>query len=133
MVVRDGRPVMLSFSRFRSEVGGQATTIEQIIKHPRRNWSEHVNAWLDHDAPKIILRYEKLAKGDQGEIDVIATFIGKPQIGQFMGNVEDLRALRPTHVREASNDAGVEEIERNYGDLFWDQHGTAMRRLGYAR
>lgn len=133
VVVRDGRPVMLSFSRFRSEKSDRAVTIEQIIKHPRKSWSEHVTAWLDHDAPKIVLRYEKLANADQSEIDAISNFIGKPQIGRFTGTVDELREIRPTLVQEASNDAGIEEIERNYSKLFWSRHGTAMDRLGYTR
>jgi hypothetical protein len=51
VVVRDGRAVVRSYARFRSEVIGVDTSIKDIICLPKRSWSAHVHAWLDHEGP----------------------------------------------------------------------------------
>lgn len=133
VVVRDARPVMLSYARFRTDRTGSPVTIDQAIAHPRMDWSRHVAAWLDHDAPKLVLRYERLKDGNQDDIDAIARFLDRPQIGRFATDIASLRAQRPTHVREGGNEAGIAAIEREHSDLFWNRHGAVMARLGYAR
>jgi hypothetical protein len=133
VVVRDGRPVMRSYARFKTEVLGRPTTIRELIEDKRDSWSRHVNAWLDHDAPKIVLRYEDLRVGDQNSIDAIGAFLGIQQTGQFSASVDSLREIRPTHIRDAGNEPGIEEIEQDHSEAFWSQHGEAMERLGYRK
>ena len=133
VIVRDGRPVMTSYARFRSEVSGAATGVRAVIRGEPRDWSEHVNAWLDHPATKLLLRYEDLRVARQDTLDAIAAFIGRPQTGAFTATVEELRAIRPTHVRIAANEPGIAEIEEKHARPFWKRHGATMRRLGYAR
>lgn len=133
VIVRDGRPVMTSYARFRREVSGVETGVRAVIRGVPRDWSEHVNAWLDHDAPKLLLRYEDLRIARQDTLDAIAAFLGRPQTGPFTATVEELRAIRPTHVRIAANEPGIAEIEERHAGPFWNRHGATMRRLGYAR
>jgi hypothetical protein len=133
VIVRDGRPVMTSYARFRTEVGGVETGVRAVIRGEPRDWSEHVNAWLDHDAPKLLLRYEDLRIARQEALDAIAAFLGRPQTGAFTATVEELRAIRPTHVRIASNEPGIAEVEADHAGAFWRRHGATMERLGYDR
>lgn len=133
VVVRDARPVMLSYARFRTTRTGSDVTIKQAITHQRMNWSKHVTAWLDHDAPKLVLRYERLKDGNQEDIDAMARFLGKPQTGRFATDIASLKARRSAFVREGGNDAGIAAVERDYSDLFWSRHGEVMTRLGYER
>lgn len=133
VIVRDGRPVMTSFARFRTEVSQIETRVREVIRGEPRDWSEHVTAWLDHPVPKLLLRYEDLRVAKQETLDAIGVFLGRPQIGRFTATVEDLRAARPTHVRVATNEPGIEEIEARHARPFWKRHGAAMERLGYPR
>lgn len=133
VIVRDGRPVMTSFARFRSEMTGRDIPVKAVIDGRPKDWSQHVGAWLDHGGPKLVLRYEDLRVARQEAMDAIAGFIGRPQIGEFTATVEEIRAVRPTHIRVARDEPGIEAIERDHAEAFWSRHGETMRRLGYSR
>lgn len=133
MIVRDGRAVLSSYNRHQNQIAGKSFTLEQIVRGKRGNWSDYVEAWLDAPVEKVMLRYEKLAVGEPGELKKLGDFLGLPQIAPFKSSVEEMRAARPLHVQFADNAHGVEEVEREAGDLFWELHGKTMERLGYAR
>lgn len=133
MIVRDGRAVMSSYTRRQNDIAHKPTTLEEMVRGKKGSWSEHVEAWLDAPMEKVLLRYEKLRVGDPDELKKLGEFIGMPQIAPFDNPVEEMRAALPRHVQVAENGPGIEEVERECGDLFWELHGNAMRRLGYAR
>lgn len=132
-IFRDGRAVLSSYTRHQNHIAKKTHTLEQMIKGRKGNWSEHVEAWLDAPVRKVFLRYEKLSVGDPDELAKLGAFIGMPQIAEYKSAVEEMRAARPLHVQFAENTHGIEEVEREHGDLFWEIHGHAMDRLGYAR
>jgi len=133
VVVRDGRAVVRSYAKFRTTITGTPHTIEDIINIPKRNWSDHINAWLDHEGRKLVLRYEDLREPSDETLGKISAFLSVPRVGDFTVKLDELNLLRPWLINQGRNDEGIELIEQKYGDLFWSRHGEAMRRLGYRR
>lgn len=133
MIVRDGRAVMSSYTRHQNQIAKKPSTLQEMIKGKKGSWSEYVDAWLDAPVEKVLLRYEKLRVGDADELKKLGDFIDMPQISSFKNAVDEMRAARPLHVQVAADMPGIDEVEREAGDLFWELHGKTMGRLGYTR
>lgn len=133
MIVRDGRAVMSSYTRHQNQIAKKNATLQEMIEGKRGSWSEYVEAWLDAPVEKVLLRYEKLRVGDADELKKLGEFIGMPQLQSYKNAVDEMRVARPLHVQVAADLPGIEEVEREAGDLFWEFHGKTMDRLGYTR
>ena len=133
-IVRDGRAALSSRRRYVEEIGKRIYPIEYLAigAHPFVAWGDHVVAWLERSAGKLLLlRYEELSPPSAALLGGIAEFIGRPIVRDFDVTFAELRALNPTFFQVGHNERGINEIARMCPAIFWSGNGAVMNRLGY--
>ncbi|WP_164931322.1 sulfotransferase domain-containing protein [Erythrobacter sp. HKB08] len=115
------------------------------------SWSTNVTSWLDQDEiPLLLVRYEDLLSDPAGQLDRITSFCGLSIDLEKQGAATDAASFE--RLKKAEDDAGFSEKPRA-GKAFFrkgrtggstrelneaqnrrilEDHGAAMRRLGYS-
>lgn len=121
----------------------------EIVPYQRRNWSEHVESWIDApDLRRLVVRYEDMLAEPLATFTRVADFVGLPKDTQSV--TAAIEATRFERLREREAREGFKE--KMNGDFFFRQgraggwrevltamqvsrivadHGRVMRRLGY--
>jgi len=133
-IVRDGRSAVVSHLHYLRQVLGHEISLPDVIGGRMGPlWSHHVRAWaLAPRANRLVVRYEKLAAGDEETLHAIAGFIGAPQHRPFDVPFARMNALAPTFFRRGSDAANIAEMGEEAQALFERLHGQALRDLGYS-
>lgn len=120
-----------------------------IIPYQSRNWSEHVESWIDApDLRRLVVRYEDMLAEPLATFTRVADFVGLPADHQSVTTA--IEATRFERLREREAQEGFKE--KMNGDFFFRQgrtggwrdvltvaqesriiadHGRVMRRLDY--
>ena len=134
-VVRDGRSVLCSYYHFLRELdGNQKVTLKDVIagKIGYGSWSSHLSAWDPYSRPDTLtVRYENLLDKPDEEIRRMEAFLGIQAVASWANRFEEWQKVLPKFFRKGSPLTPVEEYSPAEMKLFWKQHGTWMRRLGY--
>jgi len=133
-VVRDGRSAVVSHLHYLRQVLGHEVSLSDVIGGRMGPlWSHHVRAWaLAPRTNRLVVRYEKLAAGDEETIQAIAGFIGAPQHRPFDVSFAQMNALAPTFFRRGSDAANIAEMDAEAHEMFDRLHGETLRDLGYS-
>jgi len=133
-VVRDGRSAVVSHLHYLRQVLGHEVTLSDVIGGRMGPlWSHHVHAWaLAPRTNRLVVRYEKMAAGDEETIHAIAGFIGVPQRRPFDVSFAQMNALAPAFFRRGSDAANIAEMDEEALALFARLHGETLRDPGYS-
>jgi hypothetical protein len=141
-LVRDGRDAMVSYARFTPHYGAsipvevfRANLIERINYQGGRfgNWSQNVESWVNRPRT-CVLRFEDLIREPMQSLQRAIDELRLP-IQIHNGNVPtfaELQAAYPDIFRRGRIGSWRDEFPADLLPLFWEKHGTAMRRLGYS-
>ncbi|ODT12975.1 MAG: hypothetical protein ABS35_38885 [Kaistia sp. SCN 65-12] len=133
-IVRDARAALVSYQKFQSDFSGHDCSIEDIIagKVWPGSWQEHVGLFLQRSATNtLLLRYEDLAS-ESPPLALIGEFLKLDTLRRFDVEFSDLNARESKMFGTGHNRVGVETIQKNHRDLFWEKCGPMMQRLGYS-
>lgn len=161
-IVRDPRDVAVSYAHHSDQpidyIVAQMANVRpcrelrawpERIPHQRRNWSEHVESWLDApDLRRLVVRYEDMLAQPLASFTRVADFAGLRSDRESVSAA--IEATRFQRLREREEQEGFKE--KVNGDFFFRQgrvggwrevltpaqasrivadHGRVMRRLGY--
>jgi len=131
-IVRDGRAALASYRRFLHDIDKVDFTLAQlVVGWPLAlTWSAHVARWID--LPNVLLlRYEELSHPAGPPLERIARFIDRPILKPFDVTFAQLHSVQPKFFGVGRDGPGIELVEREVGDAFWEANGAMMARLGY--
>jgi glycosyltransferase involved in cell wall biosynthesis len=159
-LVRDGRDTIVSMAHqrktFQDPFSNLYMNMIEAIQASEDSffggWSTNVSRWLDR--ADVIVRFEDLIVDPIGETEKLRAIMDLPQPNaEKLPEFQDLKAKDYQYGTGSSHDFDEKEREkqRNYffrrgkaggwrdemppeiEELFWEQHGKVMTRLGYQR
>jgi hypothetical protein len=133
-IVRDGRAALASYHRYLAEVENKKRTLPELIvgQNWPGPWHDHVGRFLRRSKRRtLILRYEALSAPNP-PLEEIGAFLGVRPVRPFDVTFSSLHKIDPRIFPTGHNRAGIDALERDHRDLFWEHCGPMMRMLGYA-
>lgn len=144
-IVRDGRDALVSYAHFALQSAGEQHGYSQkAFREVLRDmitsdayfggWSRNVAAWLNRDAPTIMVRFEELAESPVRTVISAVEGLGLqlPQVANpAVPSLDRLRALEPWSFPKGRPGSLQKEMDKDLADLFRQHHGEVMERLGY--
>jgi hypothetical protein len=108
-----------------------------LIKGPAGEfgtWSDNVRAWTGRDSRTVIVRFEELVRHPVRVVGDATRAVGVPmtQVGPAPSFAE-LRERNPKVFRRGEIGAWRTELRAWLEKLFWEKHGSEMRRMAYPR
>lgn len=161
LLVRDGRDAMVSYAHFiqdygvieRSPIGefvaelkarGEETLLgrgrfEQVLRRviERRyvDWSAIFQQWSTRRAPSVQLRFEDLIAQPVMSVEKSLASLGiaLSRAESAVPSFAELHASDPKFFRAGRTGQWRNEMNAETEELFWREHGAAMRHAGYRR
>jgi sulfotransferase family protein len=136
-VVRDGRSCIVSWYNMLTRAKKRTNVnIEDIIlgrKVPFGDWSSHLRAWAPEGNPRVLLLYYRdLLSEPEMILDRIGAFTGLKQTAPWRDNFAKLQALYPEFFAAGSDERNIAQMTESEATLFWQVHGEAMVKFGFA-
>jgi hypothetical protein len=140
-IARDGRDACVSLSRLwgtplRIVVGGIVTKIVDGGRPVATigSWSEHWQAWRSRlrESDKVIRFEQMLTKPDRIAKEIAPMFGLKAPLYKFTNKFEYWRSRDPHFFRSGRIGSWKDEFTLRDEKIFWEEHGWAMRELGYS-
>jgi FkbM family methyltransferase len=135
-IVRDGRSTCRSFYHYLKDFPhlGLLFSVRDVVAGftPFGSWGEHLDAWQPLARPNTLLvKYEDLVANPTAEIARIAEFTGLTPQHEWQNNFEKLHEMNPKFFRAGTKNEAADALQGDDGDIFWDEYGDWMRKLGY--
>lgn len=148
-LVRDGRDVIISYAHYMianhinlPDLPGEKMfewALNSLIMSPDQfeGWSQHVLAWIQRSEKTIVIRFEELVQ-PQNQLQILKTAVRDLGLGDL--KVQDSSALtdfssfqgqNADFYRKGTTGSWITEMSVEHHVRFWEQHGTAMKKLGY--
>ncbi len=161
LLVRDGRDAMVSFAHFIQDYGMvqrppfQALLarlddckqqwlhgrppfdqlLRRVIDREYFDWSAHYQAWRMGPGRCVVVKFEDLVREPETCVQQSLAELGirLERCDQAIPTFETLHEQDPKFFRAGSTGQWRAEMSSETEDLFWQEHGTAMRLAGYER
>jgi len=131
-VVRDGRDACCSMAAMYNRP--VRYVIDGLPSWQR--WAEHVARWAPWPGGRpntLLVRYEDLLERPGWAIGEMAKTLGPPVRTDWRNDFDRFRRLVPKIFRKGRIGTWRHEMSAEDEARFWEIHGWAMERLGYAR
>jgi len=158
-IVRDGRDAVVSIAHHRSDLvqpgsDFDSNLLEAIVAEEGSffgGWSKNVNEWIQR--AQLLIRYEDLIADPVAVFKRVEKLIPlPPPAWDKLPGFEEMKKGKPMYggvskitdpkfnpeefagkfFRKGKSGGWKEEMPPHVQDLFWNHHGAAMERLGYA-
>jgi hypothetical protein len=136
-VVRDGRSCIVSWYNMLTRAKKRTdVNIEDVIlgrKVAFGDWSSHLRAWDPQSNSRILLLYySELASKPELVLDRVGEFTGLKRLAPWRDNFAKLQGLYPEFFAAGSDERNIAQMTASETNLFWQVHGAAMIKFGFA-
>jgi hypothetical protein len=140
-MVRDGRDVMVSLAKYNMAFAHPSKAgkldfhqlMHDIVTASEGNdhWGEHILDWAESGA--VVVRYEDFVAEPEARLRGILRDLNlNLQVSGRLPDFGELHATWPKFFRKGEAGTWRGEFPDDLLDPFWENHGEAMRRFGYA-
>ena len=144
-LVRDGRDALVSLAWYNlrdyvepdqiiSEKVFQEELKKQILSSMYGGWSNNFLAWTQRREQTVVVHFDHLITQPEQTVANAFKMVGIDLKREGKGNLpsfEDLHARNPSLYRKGKVGDWQTYMSDELHDLFWDEHGDAMKMLGF--
>jgi hypothetical protein len=146
-IVRDGRDALVSHAHYVVSYDWEVPEAQQADRFVEAldllidtdtsfgGWGGNVTAWLDRRAPTTVVRFEDLVASPVAAIQQALAAVDIPRRERQESGLPAFAELQrrfPRYFRRGRIGAWRDDMSEVQHARFWQRHGGAMRRAGYA-